>query len=122
MTSPLETAREAWGAKIPDWVEALARECEAESQNKVAAKMSRSASAISAVLRCKYRGSYEAIEETFRGVFQDATIECPALGTIPANICRDWQLKAQRFASTNFQRVRMYRACHACPKMKGDQK
>lgn len=122
MSGPVEIARAAWGADLPDWVEGLARECAATSQNKVAKRMNRSASLISSVLRNKYKGSMEAVEEIYRGVFEDAVITCPALGTIPANDCRDWQRKALRFSNVNSERVRMYRACHNCPRFKGEKK
>lgn len=119
MTGPVAIACAAWGDNIPDWVKGLARECEASSQNKVAQRMNRSASLISAVLRNKYKGSLESVEEVYRGVFEKAVIECPALGTIPANDCRDWQRKAMRFNSNNAFRVRMFRACNACARFKG---
>ena len=51
MTTPLDIAREAWGDSLPGWVERLARECEASTQNKVATRLGRSASLVSAVLR-----------------------------------------------------------------------
>lgn len=116
MTGPVAKARAAWGAAIPDWIEGLARECATTSQNKVAARMHRSASLVSAVLANKYLGSLEAVEEVYRGVFENAVVECPALGTIPANSCRDWQLMAVKFVNVNSERVRMYRACHSCPR------
>jgi hypothetical protein len=42
------------------------------------------------------------------------TVECPQLGTIPSNVCRDWQRRP--FLNTNAQRVAMYRACARCPR------
>lgn len=121
MSGPVEIARAAWGADLPDWIEGLARECAASSQNQVAKRMNRSASLISSVLRGKYRGSMEAVEEIYRGVFEKAVVVCPSLGTIPANECRDWQRQALRFVNVDSMRVRMYRACHRCPKFKGEK-
>lgn len=121
MTGPVAKARAAWGKDgrvIPDWVEGLAHQCATTSQNKVAARMNRSASLVSAVLGGTYRGSLEAVEEVYRGVFEKAVTDCPALGTIPANDCRDWQLKAVKFVNVNSERVRMYRACHSCPRFR----
>ncbi len=117
MTGPVAKARAAWGDAIPDWVEGLARECAATSQNRVAARMNRSASLVSAVLAGSYKGSLQAVEEVYRGVFENAVVDCPALGTIPANDCRDWQLRAVKFVNVNSERVRMYRACNACPRL-----
>lgn len=120
-TNPIMKARAAWGDEIPDWVLLLASACATSSQNKVAAQMNRSASLVSAVLSRKYRGDLVAVEEVVRGVFAAATVECPELGTIPTNVCRDWQLKSRSFVNVNSQRVRMYRACNRCPRcQKGD--
>lgn len=118
MSGPVEIAHAAWGDAVPEWVLGLARECAASSQNQVAKRMNRSASLISAVLRAKYQGSMEAVEEVYRGVFENAVVVCPALGAIPANDCRDWQRHALRFVNINSERVRMYRACRACPTFK----
>lgn len=118
MSGPVETARAAWGEQMPDWVMMLANACAEASQNKVAVRMNRSASLVSAVLNRKYRGDMEAVEDVVRGVFAARTVECPALGTLPVNECRDWQLKARSFVNVNSQRVAMYRACNRCPRCK----
>ncbi|MCU9850377.1 hypothetical protein OEZ60_20540 [Defluviimonas sp. WL0024] len=112
--TPLDTAREAWGEALPEWIEALAVECSASSQNKVAAQLGRSASLVSLVLRAKYPGDLAAIEELFNGIFRDARVDCPALGTIPMHECRQWREKARKFVNVNALRVRMYRACVNC--------
>lgn len=116
MIGPVQIAREAWGPDLPDWVEALAAECASSSQNRVAARMGRSAALISQVLRRKYPADLTAIEEVFRGVFQNAQVHCPALGNVPMNECQEWRRKARNFASGNPLRVRMFRACAACPR------
>jgi hypothetical protein len=113
---PLTTARTAWGAGLPDWVEALAIECGRSSQNAVAKELERSSALVSQVLRNKYPGNLTAFEERFRGVFLDARISCPAQGDIPSNICQDWREKAREFVPTNSQRSQMFRACKACPR------
>lgn len=114
--TPLDVAREAWGADLPDWVEALAIECGKTSQNKVSKRLGRSAALVSTVLRRKYEGSYPAVEEMFRGVFQNLAVECPALGALPANECQEWRKKGREFVGTNALRSRMYRACLNCPR------
>lgn len=116
MTSPVDIARAAWKEALPEWVEALACECAATSQNKVAAQLGRSSSLISQVLRAKYPGDLQAVEELFNGVFRNARVECPALGTIPMHECRHWREKARQFVNVNSLRVRMYRACVNCPR------
>lgn len=114
MTTPLDTARACWGESLPDWVELLATECGKSSQSKVAQRLGRSAALVSAVLRNYYAGDMEAVEEVVRGVFENATVDCPATGTIRLNNCRDWQLRARSYSNENSERVRMYRACHRC--------
>ncbi len=122
MTGSLDAARAAWGEDLPDWIEALARECDASSQSKIAARLGRSPALVSQVLRRKYAADLAGVEQVFRGVFEQLTVECPSLGELPANACRDWQLKAARFVNVNSLRVRMYRACHSCPRFKGASK
>lgn len=111
----ITVARAAWGNAMPDWVLALAEECQKASQNKVAVRMGYSPATISLVLRAKYPGNLSAIEEVFKGVFQAAVVDCPALGTLPTHECKGWRDKASDFVSTNSLRVRMFRACNRCP-------
>ncbi len=122
MSGPVEVARIAWGDDLPDWVADLAKECAATSQNNVASQMGRSAALVSQVLRNKYNADLAGVEQVFRGVFQNLTTVCPALGTLPANECRDWQRKAHRFVNTNALRRDMFRACNSCPRFKGAAK
>lgn len=121
MSGPVEIAREAWGASMPDWVARLAAECAASSQTRVAARMERSATMVSQVLRAKYPGDLAAVEDVVRGVFMGATVTCPQLGTIPANACQDWRRKSQKFSSVNSLRVDMYRACARCPRNRREE-
>jgi len=118
VSGPVTIARGAWGEAIPDWVLRLAEECAASSQNKVAARMNRSASLVSAVLRRKYSGDMDAVEEIVRGLFFSKTVDCPALGEISTAACRNWMQLARSFSNINSERVRMYRACRSCPRMK----
>lgn len=122
MSGPVALAESAWGEDMPDWVRTLAEECAMTSQNKVAARLGRSAALVSQVLRNRYAADLAGVEQVVRGVFEGATVQCPALGTIPANVCRDWQLKSSRFVNVNSLRVQMYRACHGCPRLKGEGK
>lgn len=109
----LDRARAAWGDDIPDWVEELARQVDANSQNAVARRLKRSAALVSNVLSRKYTGSYAATEDVVRGVYMAGVVECPSLGTIPTSDCRDWQNAP--FLNTNSLRVAMFRACRRCP-------
>lgn len=116
--SPVEIMREAWGDAAPDWVKGLAAECAASSQNRVAARMGRSASLVSQVLGNKYKGDLAAVEVAFNGAFRDAVVPCPALGPIPPRTCEDWRRAAQSFQNTNPTKVRMFRACNHCPRFR----
>ena len=113
--SALETARSAWGAGMPDWVEVLAARCDRASQARVAAELGRSASLVNQVLKARYKGDLSAVEDRVRGRFMDGRRACPALGTIRLDECQDWRQKARRFLATNTLRVRMFQACGECP-------
>lgn len=115
MSDLITTAEEAWGAPLPDWIRSLALACVRSSQSKVAAQLDRSPAVVSTVLRRKYAGSYERIEERVRGILMDGRVDCPALGQLPSHQCQDWREKAKVFAVGNPTRTRMYRACHRCP-------
>lgn len=116
MIGPVEKARAAWGAEIPDWVMVLAQECETTSQTRVARRLKRSPSLVSNVLSADYKGDMTAVEEVVRGVFMRAVVQCPAQGEIGTNTCRDWMRAAVTFSNINSERVRMYRACRSCPR------
>ncbi|KAF0674365.1 sigma factor-like helix-turn-helix DNA-binding protein, partial [Profundibacterium mesophilum] len=75
--------------------------CDESTQNKVAKKLGYSGSLISQVLRRNYAAKLGGVEEAVRGVYMRQTVECPALGTIPSNECRQWRRKADRFQGTN---------------------
>lgn len=120
-TDALVIAQESWGEDMPSWIADLAKECNITSQGQVARKMGRSGSMISQVLRKKYRGDMKGVEEVFRGVFQAAVVDCPALGNLPTNECRDWRDKARSYIGSNHLTVMMYKACKGCPlNVKGD--
>lgn len=116
--TPLETARDAWGADMPDWIGVLAAECTRTSQAKVAARLDRSGAVVSQVLRRTYAADYLRIEERVRGVLMAGQVTCPGLGEIPLQACQDWRGKAAHFAIGNPTRVRMFHACNRCPRHK----
>lgn len=120
--SPLDVARAAWTGGLPDWVETLAIECGRTSQAQVARELDRSPAVISQVLRNVYAAETGRIEERVRGVFLNATIDCPALGALPQQECQDWRAKAAEFALGNSHRARMFRACNDCPRNRKEAK
>lgn len=111
----IAVASEAWGEPLPDWVRALALACARSSQSAVAAQLGRSSALVSTVLRKAYEGSYARVEERVRGVLMDGRVECPSLGQVPSHECQDWREKARAYVSGNPLRLRMFRACRACP-------
>ncbi len=115
MNANMNTAATEWGTGIPEWVSVLASECDQSSQRAVATKLNRSGALVNQVLKNKYNGDLNAVEDCVRGVFMNGTTACPELGSIPSNECHDWRKKAQKFSSANTLRVRMYRACKKCP-------
>jgi hypothetical protein len=116
MTAPIDAARAAWGEDLPDWVEALALECGRSSQAQVAKRLGRSTTVISQVVNRRYPATLSAIEERVRGVLMYGSVACPGLGEIPTHECQDWREKSRHFAFGNPVRVRMFRACNACPR------
>lgn len=69
-------------------------------------------------------GVYQAkstapIEEAIRATLLRETVDCPELKAIPFAECLEWQARAAKLVATNAQRVRMYRACRACPRYAG---
>jgi hypothetical protein len=114
--SALDTAREFWGAGIPDWVEALALACDRTSQNKVAQEIGRSGSLVSNILRARYPADTGVVEDLVRGHFMRESVECPVMGTIGKQVCG----RTRQFQNVNHQYVTMYRACNRCPLHKGD--
>lgn len=121
MADPIETARKAWGDDMPGWIEVLAETCERSSQAAVARQLGVSSSLVSLVLAGKYAGNLTTVEQRVRGALMNATLTCPMLGEMRQHECLDWQSKARKFTATNSLRVRMLRACRACPvARKGD--
>lgn len=108
-TSNIDRAAAAWGQQMPGWVAVLARECDTTSQRKVAVRLGYSAGTINGILKNKWPASTAAIEQAVREAYMAATVICPVLGQIDAEVCRYHQGKP--YANTNSLRVRLYRAC-----------
>jgi len=95
----------------PVWLATLREQCRAKTQGKVAEQIGYSPAVVNQVLQGKYPGDLKRVEKAVRGAFMGETCNCPVLGEIPVNLCLETQKKP--FASTNPQRVRLYRACRA---------
>lgn len=119
MSDRMIVAKDAWGEELPDWVETLVRECDQSSQNQVAGKLKVSGTVVSQTIRNVYPGSMTTVEQLVRDVFMNAPIHCPALKKeIPSATCLDYRRRAETWTHSNPFRVRMQRACRACPKFK----
>ncbi len=113
----LIVAQDAWGEDMPDWVRTLVSECDQTSQSKVAARLQISSSVVSQTIRKVYPGNLQKVEQVVRDVFMNAPVHCPALKTdISSAACLDHRRRAETWSHSNPFRVRMQRACRACPK------
>jgi hypothetical protein len=117
--SALDTAKEAYGADLPDWIEALARECVRTSQGQTAKRLGYTGGMISTVLRNKYAASTQQIEERVRGELMKATIACPRIGEIGRQVCQKWRKRAGAEMHPNTLHIQMARACRNCPHFEG---
>lgn len=115
MSERLDTARGAWGAPTPDWIEALVRACDESSQNNVARRLGYSGAVVSQVLRNRYPGDIAGIERLVRANLMLEKLSCPALGVIKLSECLKHRASAEDFVRRNPLAVQMRRACLRCP-------
>jgi DNA-binding transcriptional regulator YdaS (Cro superfamily) len=107
-----------WGADAPEWVRALAEECDRTSQLQAAKRLGVSGSLVNQVLKHVYNGRYDGIEARVKGELLRETVLCPVLGEISSRRCLDEQ--ARPYANTNRIRVALYKACRSgCPNFRG---
>lgn len=112
--SYIERISEHW-SPVPDWLLALAEECDRTSLSKSAQRIGRSPACVSQVLRNIYPGNIEGVEEMVRGALMKTTIACPALGELRRDQCQIWRNRANGpLISANSQSVQMFRACRRC--------
>jgi len=110
----LETAGKKW-SPCPDWIIVLATEVDrVRSRKTVGMRLGYSATTISQVISNHYPGNMAKLEDKVRGVFMGNCVNCPVLGPITTDVCRDYQ--ELPFAVTSSHRSRLYRACRSgCP-------
>lgn len=82
------------------------------SQSKVAEELGVSTAAISTLLKDKYAGNVEGMEQRIRGQFMSETVRCPVMGDLSKRSCLDNQ--ALPMAFTNPVRAALGRACKTC--------
>ncbi|WP_142848379.1 transcriptional regulator [Telmatospirillum sp. J64-1] len=103
-----------WPDPAPDWVIALAKECDRTSQKVAGTRIGYSAGTVNAVLKASYKGDLKAVEQAVRGALLAETVLCPVVGDLAKDQC----LRNQRlpFAPHNPVRIALYRACRtSCP-------
>lgn len=112
-------AKDGWG-HVPEWIVALIKACDrpGSSQNKVAKELGVSATTVSQSISNKYQGDMARIEDRVRSVFLNGNVKCPALGAIGARVCLSHRDQAQELRSASPMKVRMFKACNACPRFK----
>jgi hypothetical protein len=113
---------DAWGPHMPDWIEALAKACDRESQRKVAALLSVSPATINLLINNKYAPrSHEEMKARVRASALMMTIvPCPVLGVIGKPECLKEQAKP--LVTCNPLSVQLYRACRdGCPFFTGEK-
>lgn len=86
------------------------------SQTRVADELGVSTAVISTLLKDKYPGNVDAMEQRIRGQYMAETVTCPVLGTLSKRSCLDNQ--ALPVAFTNPIRSALGRACKTCTNRK----
>ena len=110
------TAKAHWD-RMPDWILALAEECDRTSQAATARALGFSPASVSLALRNTYPASLKKLEQAVRGTLMRKTVDCPVCGELNLKDCLKHQ--AAKFAATNPTRVELYRACrNGCPHSK----
>jgi hypothetical protein len=115
MNPPVKTisadkARAAWGESMPDWIAALAAECDRTSIAAAAGRIGISRTAGSLVLAGKYPAKTDAVEREVRAVLMNTTVACPVIGEMSVLACQDHQK-----AEWSPRRAMIQAACAVCP-------
>lgn len=100
----------AWGATLPDWLDALVTACDARSLRKVAESLQVSPALVSLAIRNRHHARLDYIRSRVEAMLSVSIITCPVLGVIGVADCKHHQ--QQPFVSINPLAVRLYRACH----------
>lgn len=99
---------------MSDWIDRLRAETTkpGSSQRIVADRIGYSPSAISSVLKGKYKGPLENIRDAFELKFGIESVDCPVLGEVMVSRC----LKEQRITGSRANRIRvaLNRHCPTC--------
>lgn len=95
------------------WLKVLREQCVNTSQAAVARRLGVSPALINQTLKGVYQGNMARVQALVEGEYLGRTVMCPVLDELPANRCMEYQ--SRPFAATNPLRVKLFRACRACP-------
>ena len=107
----IDTARKSWGT-VPDWIEALARECDKpkSSQRKVGKLLLYSGATINLLLKNRYYPrDHTKIKARIQAVLMVEIIACPVLGVLGRPDCLKEQAKP--LVTCNPISVQLFHAC-----------
>ena len=111
-------AKEAWGEPLPDWVKALAEECDCGSLRKVAEKIRVSPASVSLAIN-RQRENFGFIKPKAERILMITTVACPVMGVVYRQECL--QEQARGFSAANPLQVQIYRACrNGCEFFRGE--
>ena len=109
----LTAARAKWGDQIPDWIIALAQECDGIGIRAVAVKAGLSKTTVNEAVHNTYKARLDNVEQKVRGAFMGKTVQCPVLDDITVDLCLENQKRP--FSAANPIRVALHRTCPTCP-------
>lgn len=114
--SYLRTCLVAWNYEAPDWVVALAMECDRRGGFRKAAEVADiSRATVSMLIRNRYDRAAESVEHKVRGRLMGDAVECPVLGELRRDRCLEHQARKLGDLGSSPMNVQLYRACQACP-------
>jgi len=103
----------AWGAEPPEFIRVLARLVEQQgSRHAAAERIGVNRATVSTLLANKYPASTGRMEKAI--MTWASFVDCPVLGEITGEQCQKERTKP--FIGSNPTRIRLYRACRACPR------
>lgn len=97
----------------PAWISVMRETAARIGQPKTAERIGYSTTVVNQVLKGKYKGDLNRVEERVKGALMGALVICPVLGELARDRCLDHQRAP--FAATNPSRVQLWHACKRCP-------
>lgn len=107
----IDTARTSW-KPVPDWIEALAHECDkpGRSQRKVGKLLLYSGATVNLLLKNRYYPrDHTKVKARIEAMLMVTMVACPVLGVMSKTDCQKEQAKP--LVTCNPVSVQLYRAC-----------